>query len=189
VTNASSSIINEIENQRAYLTLLAQMQIDPKLKGKVDVSVVVQQTLAEAIQGLKSARFENAEAQLAWLRQILAKNLIDVVRYATSKKRDVRREKSIQQSLEHSSMMLQNFAVARGPSPSSFVRRDELAVKLAQALAELLPEEREAVVLRHMHDWPLGEIAAHIGRTKDAVAGLLKRGLKKLREDSQDLAD
>jgi DNA-directed RNA polymerase specialized sigma24 family protein len=37
-------------------------------------------------------------------------------------------------------------------------------------------------VLHYCEDRPLADIASHLGRTPAAVAGLLKRGLKQLRE-------
>jgi len=50
------------------------------------------------------------------------------------------------------------------------------------ALTQLSDEQRLAVILKHFHGWPLAEIAEHMDRTVSAVAGLLKRGLKRLRE-------
>ena len=34
-----------------------------------------------------------------------------------------------------------------------------------------------AVVFNHIHNLPVAEIAEHLGRTNEAVAGLLRRGL------------
>jgi RNA polymerase sigma-70 factor (ECF subfamily) len=58
-------------------------------------------------------------------------------------------------------------------------------MQLAVALAELPEAQREALVLQHWHGWSMDEIAAHLGRTRVAVAGLIKRGLAKLRERLQ----
>ena len=52
----------------------------------------------------------------------------------------------------------------------------------ADALARLPDAQREAVTLQYWHGRSLNEIAAHMGRTPAAVAGLLKRGLKQLRQ-------
>jgi RNA polymerase sigma-70 factor (ECF subfamily) len=56
------------------------------------------------------------------------------------------------------------------------------------AALDRLPEaQRAAIVLQTWQGWSLGDIAVHMGRTTDAVAGLLKRGLRQLREDLEGL--
>jgi RNA polymerase sigma factor (sigma-70 family) len=60
--------------------------------------------------------------------------------------------------------------------------------RVAAALEQLAPEEREAIVSRHLRGQPLEEIAAALQRTEAGVAGLLKRGLKKVRQMLQEEA-
>jgi RNA polymerase sigma-70 factor, ECF subfamily len=55
-------------------------------------------------------------------------------------------------------------------------------VQLADALAELPEAQQEAIVLHHLHGLSTSEIGQVIDRTPVAVAGLLKRGLRALRE-------
>ena len=52
---------------------------------------------------------------------------------------------------------------------------------MALALAALPENQREAVILRHWHDWSVAAIADQLQTTPDAVTGLLYRGLKALR--------
>lgn len=66
--------------------------------------------------------------------------------------------------------------------------KQERAEQLASTLLKLLDDERSAVVLKHYHNWSVAEIAQHLDRTQDAVAGLLRRGLKKLREHFREEA-
>jgi RNA polymerase sigma-70 factor (ECF subfamily) len=54
--------------------------------------------------------------------------------------------------------------------------------RLADALGKLLEAEREAVELKYLHGCSVEFIGHYLGRTEDAVGGLLKRGLQKLRE-------
>jgi RNA polymerase sigma-70 factor (ECF subfamily) len=172
-----------LERYRAWLGLLARLQVDPRLRARVDLSGVVQQTLFEAHHALREGDGHTAEERLAWLRKCLAHNLADELRKLNAEKRDIRRERSLERALTESSQSLCAWVAASGPSPSAHVARDEEAVRLAEALAALPDDQREALVLQHWHCWKVAEIAAHLGRTKPAVAGLLKRGLAKLREE------
>jgi RNA polymerase sigma-70 factor (ECF subfamily) len=61
------------------------------------------------------------------------------------------------------------------------MRHEEL-LALAEALTRLSPDQRQAVELHHLKGCPLAEVADHLGRSKAAVAQLLFRGLKRLRE-------
>jgi RNA polymerase sigma-70 factor (ECF subfamily) len=54
-------------------------------------------------------------------------------------------------------------------------------LRVANALEELPPAQRDAIALHYWQGWSPTEIAAHLDRTPAAVAGLLLRGLKKLR--------
>ena len=41
---------------------------------------------------------------------------------------------------------------------------------LAEVLAEIPEDNREALVLHYCEDWPLADIARHLGRTPAAIA-------------------
>jgi RNA polymerase sigma-70 factor (ECF subfamily) len=170
-----------LEPFREYLSLLARVQVDPRLRGKVDLSGVVQQTLLEAYRGLAVTAGWGEEQRLAWLRRILANNLTDEVRKLFTQGRDIARERSLEDALHASSACLESWLAAEQSSPSQHAERHEQAVRLANALAALPEAQREALVLQHWHGWSLAEIAAHLGRTPAAVAGLLHRGLQQLR--------
>jgi len=160
---------------------LAQIQLVPWLRGKVDVSGVVQQTLLEALRNRPPVQ-GGPEAEAAWLRRVLAHNLADEVRKFKTAMRDVSGERSLETALEASSVRLANLLAADQSSPSQCVAKGEDALRLAAALAQLADSQREALVLQHWHGWSLARIAEYQGRTKAAVAGLIKRGLEGLRK-------
>lgn len=176
-----------LERYRDYLGLLARLQVEPRLQRRLDLSGVVQQTLFEAYQVLREGDEHTPEERLAWLRKCLAHNLADELRKLNAEMRDVRRERSLEAAIGTSSARLGDWAAAAGPSPSEHCLRDERAVRLATALKALPEAQREALVLQHWQGWKVAEIAAHLGRTRTAVAGLLKRGLATLREELESL--
>ncbi len=175
-----------LEDYREYLRLLAELQLDRRLQGKVDLSGVVQQTMLEAHQALPERDSPGADHLAAWLRRILANNLADEIRKLRAARRDVQRERPLEAAIHNSSLRLDAWLAADVSSPSAHVQRQEQALQLSTALAELPDAQREALVLRHLRGLSLAEIAEQMDRTHAAVAGLLKRGLKQLRTLLQD---
>jgi RNA polymerase sigma-70 factor (ECF subfamily) len=176
----------KLEKFREYLRLLARLQLSPRLQGKLDPSDVVQQTLLEAYAKRQQFHGNDEATWLAWLRQALAHNLADALRAFGQDKRDVGRERSLEEAIDQSSARLQAWLAAEQSSPSQQAERHENVIRLAEALATLPEDNREALVLHYCQGLPLAEIASLLGRTPAAVAGLLKRGLKQLREQMRE---
>jgi RNA polymerase sigma-70 factor, ECF subfamily len=170
-----------LEPFRTYLSVLAQVHLDARLRGKLDPADVVQQVLLRACRAIDQVRQPTPPVLAAWLRKILARTLADAVRDFERDRRDVDRERSLEADLDRSSARLGGFLAADQSSPSERAARNEDLLRLANALTALPADTREAVVLKHCRDWTLAEIAAHLGRTPAAVASLLHRGLKQLR--------
>ena len=171
----------DLERYREYLRTLARLQLDDRLRGKLDLSGVIQQTLLEAHQARDQLR-GLSEAQLAaWLRRALANNLADEARRLVAQVRDVGRERPLQQSLDDSSARLEKLLVAEQTSPSHHAVRQEDLLRLTEALACLPGDQRSAVELHHLEGRTLAETAEVMGRTRSAVASLVFRGLRNLR--------
>ena len=65
---------------RDYLRVLARVGLDPRLRAKLDESDVVQQTLLEAHRDWDQFRGSSTGERYAWLKQILARNLSNLLR-------------------------------------------------------------------------------------------------------------
>src|SRR5688500_9777382 len=145
------------------------------LAGKVDLSGVVQETLLDAHRAGEAVPADDPDAELAWLRRAFANNLTDAVRLATAGRRDATRD-----------VALGAGSGAAGPAdlstPSGRAARGEDLARLRAALGALPDDQRRAVEMRYLAGRSVGEIAAALGRTKGAAAGLLQRGLRALRE-------
>lgn len=172
----------DLERFRAALLLLAEIELSPHLRSKEDASDIVQQTLLEAHRDLASFRGQTEAELLAWLKTILFRNLYNVARKFRTRMRDQGKELSLADRLDQSSAQLGKFLASEQTSPSQRASQNEQLQQLAEGLDRLLEAERTAVVLKHLHGWPLADVSTHLGRPVDAVAGLLKRGLKKLRD-------
>ena len=171
-----------LEQYRRFLKLVVRAQLGPDRRALFDPSDIVQETLLEAHRKLDQFR-GGSEAELAaWLRQMLAHNLADAFRAAGRQKRDREREQSIHQAIDNTCSHIASWLEAVQTSPSGAASRNEQLLRLAWALDELPPAQREAVELRYLHACPLEQIAQQLGRTQPAVAGLLRRGLEGLRE-------
>jgi RNA polymerase sigma-70 factor (ECF subfamily) len=166
---------------RAYLELLARTQAGGRPPAALDVSGVVQQTLLEAHRQWPHLRSHDEPAVAAWLRRALANNLADAVRKLHAGKREAARQRSLEAAVERSSARLEAWLAAERSSPSQKAERNEELLRLAAALAALPADQRYAVEQHHLHGTPLAAVAAEMGRTKPAVAGLLHRGLGRLR--------
>jgi len=165
-----------------YLTFLARLQTAGRSQAKLDVSGIVQQTLLEAHQAIDELTGLAEERQTAWLRQALANNLADEIRKLSAAKRDIRLERSLDADLDESMHRLGNLLPADTLSPSRRAHKNEQMLSLAEALNRLPEAQRQAVELHHLLGMTLSEVADRLKSTKPAVAGLLHRGLKKLRE-------
>jgi RNA polymerase sigma-70 factor, ECF subfamily len=169
-----------LEQYRSYLLLLAQMHLAGP-RERVEPSDVVQQTLMEA--HAQAAKLPKVQGELAaWLRAALANNIRDARRHLRRKRRDVARERSLEGELHASSQQLDGKLAALESSPSRRAMRQEDLLRLADALWKLPAAQRDAVVLHHLQGWTLSETAKRLDKTDAAVAGLLHRGLRKLRE-------
>jgi RNA polymerase sigma-70 factor (ECF subfamily) len=125
-----------LEQFRKYLRLLARPQLDPRLRGKLDPSDVVQQTLLEAYAKRHQFRGSTEGKWLAWLRQALAHNLADALRAFGPALRDVARERSLEAAVEASSRRLEVWLAANQTSPSQRTQRHERAVPAKTLLRE-----------------------------------------------------
>ena len=178
-----------LEPYRDYLRLLARIELNPRLRARVDPSDVVQQTMLQAFQAREQFRGLVEEQRGAWLRQILARNLAMAVRDHGREKRDVARERSIQQALDHSSARIDAWLAADQSSPSVRAERNEQMLRLAHALAKLPEAQRDALCLHFLQGLSLAEVGRCLGRSQASAVGLIQRGLKRLRGLLEEQAD
>jgi RNA polymerase sigma-70 factor (ECF subfamily) len=171
-----------LEHYRDYLSLLARAQLSPRLQSKLAPSDVVQQALLKAHEKREQFRGQSEAEWAAWLRQILVNTLAEAVRGFGRQQRDVALERSLEGAVADSSARLERWLGADQSSPSQRAVRQEELLQLAQAVAQLPDDQRTALEMRHVQGCSLAAISQHMGRSEASVAGLIRRGLKQLRE-------
>jgi RNA polymerase sigma-70 factor (ECF subfamily) len=179
--NPTTDQAEQLEQFRNYLHLLARLQLGSRGQAKADASDIVQQTMVQAVRGLEGFRGKTEAEMAGWLRQILARQLANLVRDQGRRKCDVSREQSLEAALDASASQVTAFLAGDDSSPSEKAVRNEDVLRLTQALTDLPEAQREAVVLHHLEHLSLAEVGRQLDRSTSAVAGLIKRGLRQLR--------
>ena len=173
-----------LEQYRGYLLMLAHRYLSDRLRRRIDPADVVQLTYLEAKRDLPAFRGSTPAEFAGWLRGMLKNNVATAVtRHITTQKRSVRREVDASPAPGQGSRpggWLQQLPGSK-TSPSGVVIRSEAVVALLDALHQIPETQAEAIRLRYMEGLSLSEIVERMGKSDTAVAGLLKRGLQKLR--------
>ena len=166
---------------REQLLRMAHRHVPAQLQGKVDASDIVQQTLLNAHARRDQFQGKTEAELVGWLRRILANAIVDANRTFTGK-RDVALERSLESSVTE---IASDHAIASDQStPSGNAIRNEEERRLIEAIHQLPDEQRTAVDLHHLQGYAVSEVARRMQRSEASVAGLLRRGLKALRNNS-----
>jgi hypothetical protein len=107
MSEGAVSDLRPLEHYREYLRLLARLQLDPRLRGQLDPSDIVQQTLLRAHERFDQFRGQTDLELRAWLRAIMARSLFDAARKFGRQTGD--RAQSLEAALEQSSARLEAF--------------------------------------------------------------------------------
>ncbi|MGQ9576526.1 MAG: sigma-70 family RNA polymerase sigma factor [Thermoguttaceae bacterium] len=171
----------DLERFRSWLWLQAEARLDRRLRSKLDACDIVQETLLDAYQAWSQFRGTSQRQLAAWLRQILARNLLHTARDSGRAKRNLARERPLEAEFEPFSRGPRAVLAADQPTPSQLAMRREECRRAAEAVQTLPNRQREAVLLYYWDHCSLAEVATHLGRSVPAVAGLLYRALARLR--------
>lgn len=165
--------VRERLERRAPRPLLAQMTVDD----------LVQETFACAIRGVGGFRPIGDDAFLRWLLTVADNVVRTAIRDRMALKRGGgRRDLALDgRDSERSFDVLIAALSEGGTTPGGLLRREEAVAALRAGLGELLPEHREAVVLRYVHGLPVAEVARQLGRTESALNKVLARAVERLR--------
>ena len=167
---------------RDRLRRMVEVRMDPRLASRVDPSDVVQEALAEASKQLPDYLRDRPLPFYPWLRQLAWERLVDLHRWHIhAKKRSVRREEPCGLALSDESVMkLAERLMDSGTSPSGRMVRQEVRQRVREAMKRLAAHDREVLVMRHLEQLQLSEIAAVLSITEAAVQSRYRRAAERL---------
>ena len=146
---------------------------------------LVQEAYLEALRQFANYTYQGPDSFFRWLATVALHRLSNLQRMAGAQKRDRRRERPI---AGDGSTLVPGavHAADAGPGPRTHSVGVEVQARLDAALARLSTDDREVIVLARVQGLALQEIAERMGRTRNAVALLLSRALRKLKAEMGD---
>lgn len=161
-----------LDSYRSQLRETIDANIHGPLQRRIDASDVIQQTCVQAVRNFSQFRGSTLPEFWGWLEQVEQHMLVDLVREHGAQKRDAHTEQS---------GPTQNDAIARATTAGQHAMRGERRRELEAAISQLPAGQREAVALRYLDEHKIADIATALDRSEEAVAGLLKRGVRALK--------
>lgn len=141
---------------------------------------LVQEAYLEATRQFADYTYQGPDSFFRWLATVAMNRIANLQRMASAQKRDRRLERPLQG--EGSTMVPGGVQPAdEGPGPRTLVVGVEAQARLERALATLSADDRDVITMARVQGLPLQEIGERMGRTRNAVALLLSRALRKLK--------
>jgi RNA polymerase sigma-70 factor (ECF subfamily) len=163
-----------LEKYRRYLWGLADKMLDDRAAARIDASDIVQQTCLSVHKQITEFVGDGDAQFAAWLRQIHERNIRNAARdLLHAGKRAIDREQRMSDAAVYT---------GRETTASQHAVRSEESARLARAIAQLPPDEQEALRRRYLDGQSMVEIAAAMGLTKDALIWLMKRAMANVRQ-------
>ncbi len=171
-----------IELHRPSLMAYIDRRLGDLLRSKVEADDLIQETAAAALRALPNADFGRCDP-FGWLCHLADERIIDAYRrHVQAQKRSAVREIRMPRSPSDTTRpTFQQLLEASLTSPSQACMRSEQERALAQAVASLPEEQREAIRLRFVEGLPSKEIAQRLGKADVAVRVMVSRAVQKLR--------
>ena len=180
VANAAAGDVQALDQLFARCEGRLRRLIALKGPRHADLDDLVQEAYLEATKQFADYTYQGPDSFFRWLATVALNRLANLQRMAQAHKRDRRLERPLQR--DGSSLVPGGVQPADGgPGPRTLTIGAEMQARLDQALATLSADDREVITLARVQGLSLQEIGDRIGRTRNAVALLLSRALRKLK--------
>ncbi len=158
-----------VGHYRARLERQIERRLGPAVRQKITPADVFQETISTALSSLPHFVWQGEASFYSWLGGIAE----HIIRNASRKR-------------SWDSLALEGEVRGTDPSPSRILMREERFERLQEAVRDLKPDQRQAVLLSRLDGLSVAEIAKRMNCTPNAVYKLLARALTELRNSMGD---
>ena len=169
------SALYQLYHRRLAVSVYYRMS--PQLRALHEVDDILQDVFLKASRDMDRFVYRSPGSFLAWLLHIADHVIVDSVRFQN---RDKRRAEEM--------LRFRSDSNPAGPdpvdsnTPSSLLAQQEATEMLLKKLDALPPDYRQVILLSKFEGLTTQEVAAQIGKSREAVALLLHRAVKRFRE-------
>ena len=167
-----------LEVMHGYLYKVAANHLDESLKPKIGTSDIVQQSLIRVVEHFSQFKGSTTPQFKAWLKKIVVNEINKARRGLFTAKRDVSKEKSLDDSSGTAGVAFQNTF----QTPSSGAISAE-RVEIFHRILNAMSEDDAAVIRLHGIDGlTFKQVAEKMNRTEESTAKLWYRAVLKFEE-------
>jgi RNA polymerase sigma-70 factor, ECF subfamily len=159
------------------LAVLVHYKMSPDLRARLEVDDILQEVFLAASQDLQRFTYRSPGSLMAWLSRIADHAIADAAKYEN---RGKRRPEEL--------LPFRSQSNPHGPEPVDFetpsrvFARNENVRNLLRKFDALPADYRQAILLAKFEGLTTGEISERLGKSREGVALLLHRALKRFRE-------
>jgi len=162
---------------RRRLAVLVHYKMSDELRGRLEVDDILQEVFLAAAQGLGRFNYQSPGSFMAWLSRIADHAIVDAARYENRQKRRAEEMLSFKSESYPNGAEPMDFM-----TPSRVFAQQESVQALLKKLDALSPEYREVILLAKFEGLTTSEISERLGKSRESVALLLHRALRRFRE-------
>jgi RNA polymerase sigma-70 factor (ECF subfamily) len=178
-----SAVAALLERHRQHLRRMVAVRLDARIAARVDPSDVVQETLITAHKRLDAYLADPVVPFYIWLRQLAWDRLADLHRlHVRAARRSVTREYRWTAAglSDESTCSLFGCLPSAQSTPSEKLMRQEFLRRARQAMELLRETDREILVMRHLEELSVTEVANILGIAPGTVKSRHFRALERL---------
>lgn len=174
-----------LEEFRGRISRMLAVRMDPRLRGRLDASDVIQDTFMEVHRRIEDYRKRQDMPFFLWVRFLAGQKLTQMHRrHLGAAQRDARRElpDALRGMPGATTATLAGALMSSGITPSEVAMRMEDEERLVSVLDQMRELDREVLALRHFEGLTNLEVAALLGIAPSAASRRYVRALARMQE-------